>query len=659
MLPSRPPLNLGSMTGDRDYIRARSLSLVSTFSTLLGKNLRLVDGPVGMTDTESFIQVPLSDPEGYLVTEHELSHCLFGTDLGLTDAFRDRVVERLLRRAGIPRSHPDAAPYKSKLDKMVHHLWNIIEDHRCRWLWEQLYPGGGELLKQRWEDICKYEADPGKMEKDLVSHLSSIAAGVPNPLGPPEFQACNPYMEQAVRLVEGVDAAACLGIVGRMIDNIADELLDQYKPDLPQPQQQPSSGTGGQAQQSGGQQPQTSKGGDKKTQKKTQTQKKENQGRRKPGDGKKKEEQAKQKLETLIGAISDKANNQPDKNDAIGSDSVCYNPAVPKAKQRPTAQQVKAANRILTARDNDENPDYEGMSSFDALIHKGASKMQQRLDEARKAMAEPKMTKSEEARTTLLGASKVAGIEGFFVTPQRDPRPPTELSHKVRKHLERVRMKRRSRMVEDGDEIDIPAYLGAKFNRELDGSKLFWETKQESGMELLLLIDVSGSMLGFGLDLMDLAISDVYHACKPLKVKLHLWGYSHYLYFFEKVGSPREVPGVSYGATHTVQALEVAAQWAKKSTSRRAIILITDGYPTTTRTHNSTGDIIGDLHNVLDEMRRDRITLSILAIGSNEKMYDRAFRKGKYSLLPNVGTLATALPNMAKVLVEANMQRTR
>jgi hypothetical protein len=220
-------------------------------------------------------------------------------------------------------------------------------------------------------------------------------------------------------------------------------------------------------------------------------------------------------------------------------------------------------------------------------------------------------------------------------------------------------MKKRLSLAEEGDDVDVESYIEAKLNNELDSAKLFRREKKETGMELLLLGDLSGSMTGFGLDLLEQAMSDIVFSCTNLRVKVDFWGFSDAVFFFKKLGSPKEARGVRYGCTNMVQALDVAYEWAKTSKSTRAVILMTDGMPTSLRGRRSTGDLFKDLNSVLTEMRHDGVILSILAIGpeSSRQYYDIGFGPGNYGLLENILGLGKALPDTAKKLVEAHLNK--
>jgi Mg-chelatase subunit ChlD len=642
MIPGkRPPLELGPMSGDAEYITERSENLVSTFSSLLEKDFKLEDFPVGCTDCKTFIRAPMSDQEGYLVVEHELSHNVFGTDLTLTETFREKAVERLLTRAKIPKTSPDALPYATKLDDLTHHLWNMLEDHRCCWLWSQLYSGGGSLLQQRWKDIAEYEMEE-TAKTDFLTYLTRRSSGIETPDAPDIFKRCAPHIVKARNLVEGVDAEACLAITARLIDDIADELLDSYPPDKQAEARAKLNAISKVMNPGGGQQKQQQQGGG---------------GQQKQPQQQGQQQQAPQPQQPQA---QQKPENKKGQGDVAGNPLGGKDLVHPPGKQpKPTAGQMKRVLQVLTSSQNDPDEDLDGHTSFSYLIQKGSEKMEERLEEARAAMAMPKKSLEEESEELLTDACAGVGAKGIFVDPTKNLPNPTATAAKLRHQLERVRMKKRLKLHEEGDDLDVEAFVEAKLNDEMQDARFFRKEKKESGMELLILIDVSGSMLGQGLQILEVALADIVFTCRNLRVNVHLWGFSDMVFFFKKIGSPIGVRGVVHRCTSMVQALDVAYEWAKKSKSTRTIILVTDGMPTSLRGRKSSGDVLQDLHNVLDEMRKDGIVLSVLAIDlwNMGAQYDKAFGAKKYGVLKTFADLGKALPEMAKVLVEAHLRR--
>ena len=599
----RPPLPLGAMTGDEDYVTKRSAALVEVFSDIVETPLKLVKAPSGATDCKSFIRAPLHHPEGYLVVEHELSHVLFNTNLPLMEDCRTKTVERMLHRAGMTITDPKAGPAKAKLEMSFQYLWNVLEDYRCCGLWAQLYPEGGRLLKQRWHDICAFEREEAA-EKELLEYLGRCAAGVDTPTAPDKFKRCKPHMQRALNLVEGVDAAAALAITRRLIDDIIDELME----DIPPP----------------------------------------DQGNNSP------QQQAQQKIDQLLSACGGMGGAiAPEEEDGLGASDVSHGDK----KQELTAAQRNEVTRIMAAKADDDNGD--GVSSFAALIEAGAMRMEEKVEQARMAMSLPKKSEDQKQEDAMAAATKRAGIHSRKVQATRELPPPTDAALRAKAHLDKVRMKARRKLAEEGDDIDIEALIEARMNNELDEAHIFEKKKLEGGLDLLLLVDLSGSMHGQGVQMVEQALADVNFACSDQRVRLELWGFSDELFVFPKVGSPRDAKGVAMCGTSMVQAIEVAQHWASSAKSTRAIVLMTDGLPTSCRAHHSTGNPNKDLSNLLEEMRQDRIVLSVLAIGSksSQKLYDDTFGPGNYGLVGGLSDMLTALPETCKVLVESHILR--
>ena len=152
--------------------------------------------------------------------------------------------------------------------------------------------------------------------------------------------------------------------------------------------------------------------------------------------------------------------------------------------------------------------------------------------------------------------------------------------------------------------------------------------------------------------IVDEAVSDIKSATANSKVTLHLWAFSNSLYFFDEPGSIR---GIGGGGTDLIPSLDCALEWASQSKSSRGIIMVTDGYPTSCRNRKSTGNPQQDMANVLQEARASGIVISILAVGGGN--YDEWFGKNNYAHVNETSDVRKALPECAKVLVEAHLKK--
>lgn len=609
---SRPPLNLGAMAAPSVEVNVERMeNLVETFNKMLGVEIALQDEPTGgCTDCKTFIRVPFADPEAYLICEHELSHLFGETDLDLTKEFVTKAVERLLNRAKIPITSPDAIPYKGKLEKIVQTLWNVLEDWRCCSLWGEIYFGGASLLTQRWKDIAQHQRE-AEAKEDLVVYLMRSAAGFETDGAPPEFKACRPHMDKARGMVELVDNSACLAITARLIDDIADELLRQNPPPSSQNQNSP---------QQRGLNALTALGSAVKP---------PNSGPPKPSPP---------STEQGIGAPDVKP-DQTNKN-LIGS--------------RVSASMMRQIRKLMTASDDD--PDQDGVTSFQKLVQAGAEKMNDRIAAAKAELGKNRKSEKEQSTEQLSDAANSCGIRATHVTPPHKLPKPSKNAGNVRRYLEQIRLEQERISSASGTRVNVQKIIQAKAAGNLGSMPLFQRKHEVGGMQLLILADVSGSMAGSGLEILDQAIADVEFSCKGLKVDLNLWTFSTDLYFFTKIGSVCAVPGMYMSLTNMVRALDTAIEWQKQGTGDRAVILMTDGMPTHLRGRKSSGSALDDLAAVMKEIRREGVVLSTLAIGGYIELFDKVFGAGRYGLVRNIEDLPAALTNAVKVIIEAHLK---
>jgi|SaaInlStandDraft_7_1057024.scaffolds.fasta_scaffold00311_8 hypothetical protein len=606
----RPPLNMGAMGGTRDEIVERMDDLVATFNVLMGTELDLVDDPSGgATDCKTVIRVPFDDPEAYLICEHELSHPFAETDLELTEMFREKAVERLLTRAGIPITSPDAIPYKKKLAMLVHHLWNVLEDWRCCSVWGEVYYGGATLLRQRWESVAQYDMAKDS-EEDLAAYLGRLAAGFDTPTAPPEFRKCAPHMISARAQVELVDNKACLAITARLVDDIADELLGFYPPD-------PKKNS-----------PQS---------------------------------QAQAKLHALaqtlsVGTPPSAQNSDPGK---LGAKDLQPDPTkgTKGSKRRVSAKAMGQMRKLMTASNKDGDPAANKKSSLQSLLDDGTEKMQQRISAAKSKLGQQTKSQKNQQEEVLVNAGRVCGIDTKYVSPVVSLPKPSRKAGGMRRYLEQIHLEQTSIPAFTGTKIHVPTFVQARLSGNLSSYPVFQRTEESGGLQLLILADVSGSMVGHGLDMLEQALADVEFSCKALPVDLHLWAFSSSLYLFKKFGSPRNAPGLQMQYTSMVQALDVAVEWSKAGKTDRGVILITDGLPTSCRHRKSSGNPSKDLQDVMKELRGDKVILSVLAIGSRTDQYDSVFGEKKYGLVKSLADVPGALADATRIIVEVHLKK--
>lgn len=172
-----------------------------------GKDIALITtDPPGKTDCETYVGLPMEDPDVQLIHKHEWQHIFFKTNLRAREAFVAKYVESLDSRVG-------GRLNKEELEKFLHLLANALDDVRCCSLWELIYPHSADEIAGRWRRMLH-----GYHNKhDLISYAMAVALGVP-------FQShWEPYraeIERAVGMVRRTGYPAVLLATRFIVDGI-------------------------------------------------------------------------------------------------------------------------------------------------------------------------------------------------------------------------------------------------------------------------------------------------------------------------------------------------------------------------------------------------------------------------------------------------------
>jgi hypothetical protein len=321
---------------------------------------------------------------------------------------------------------------------------------------------------------------------------------------------------------------------------------------------------------------------------------------------------------------------------------------------RVDAATMRQIRKLMTASDDD--PDENGVTSFQKLCQAGAEKMNERVSAAKAELGKQRKSEKEQSTEQLSSAAAACGVRATHVTPTSKLPNPSKSAGSTRRYLEQVKLEQERLASHTGTRVNVQKLIQARASGNMGSTPLFQKKNEVGGMQLLILADVSGSMAGQGLEILDQAIADVEFACRGLKVDLNLWTFSSDLFFFSKVGSVRNVPGMSMSLTNMVQSLDTAIEWQKQGKGDRAIILMTDGMPTHLRGRKTTGSALEDLAAVMKEIRREGVVLTTLAIGGYLDLFDRVFGKGMYGMVKHIDELPNALTNAVKVIIEAHLK---
>lgn len=681
-----PVQDLGPMTGSPEEVFEKALTLVDVFKVLCQKEeLELRHDRCGYTDCETFVAANFADPEALLTVEHEISHIFFDSDLKMGTEFRKIVVDELLQQANLAankKKSPEVEAMIQALEQLVHNVWNALEDHRVRSLWEEIYPGGGYFLEVRWKNVAEHCHKESAVE-DLLSYVARTAALEDDSdiSAPQMFQNCRPHIIKAKQLVHKTDKKTCLAITKQLILSIADEILDYVKKTNEPINKSPLN---------------PNQGYEENLEKHAVS-----LGATDPEKGLKGMSQPKQdglgKVLQLSAACKKSSNSANGSFNAMGDKDIVDAPGAHKRKNRVTGEATREIKRIAKMAGLAAKGDKKAQAEMERLVDKGTREMKRKIREAKAALmgVDPDKDPEEGDKVEYLSAAKCANVPVVVVSNPPPLPKHTKGADRVRQELNRVRMAQKTKLYEEGDDLDVEAFLDAKINGELQNAKLFFDTTSEAGLELLILADCSGSMWPHGIAMVDQAVADIKRAVKNLKVKCHLWAFSNSLYVFPKIGS---ISGTGGGGTDLVPSLDAAVEWARGSKAQRGIIMLTDGYPTSCRGRNSTGVPKQDMFNVLKEAQKDGIVLSILCIdekvqeyincrtpdcngglwipteesypcnicgatltnsGQSSAEYDSWFGKGNYALVKDKKAIAKQLPICARKLVLNHIKRNR
>jgi hypothetical protein len=184
-------------------IRGSDIALLST-------------NPPGRTDCETFIAVPIEDPEARLILAHEWQHILFKSNLRARESFVNAYAVQLRERIRAPAQG---------LEDFLHFFINALDDVRVSSLWELIYPQSAEDIQNRWRRIIDTTK---RYRKDLVLYTMALGLGMRFP--PEENLEWDRYESLLLDTTQKVlrrGFPACLLAARVALDTILDDVLKQ------------------------------------------------------------------------------------------------------------------------------------------------------------------------------------------------------------------------------------------------------------------------------------------------------------------------------------------------------------------------------------------------------------------------------------------------
>ena len=183
------------------------------FCGIKGKDIALIpSNPPGRTDCESFISLPIEDPEAKLIHAHEWQHIFFHSNMRARQAFVDAYVGQLKQRV------PNEELWKNNVADFIHLFINALDDIRVCSLWELIYPLSAESVQDRWRYII---SNSGRYKRDIVMLMMALGLGLRKPtLERSEWDRYESLLLDASQKVARRGFLTCLLAARAVIDTI-------------------------------------------------------------------------------------------------------------------------------------------------------------------------------------------------------------------------------------------------------------------------------------------------------------------------------------------------------------------------------------------------------------------------------------------------------
>ena len=188
------------------------------FVGIKGKDIILLSAdPPGRTDTETFISIPIEDPEADKIHKHEWQHIFFKSNLRARAAFAESYSESLKKR--LPTMH------QKGMEDFIHLLVNGLDDIRVCSLWELIYPHSASEVQERWKRII---LGSGRYQHDIVMYLMGLGLGLEAQMDRSEWTRYRSVLKDAVEKVIRRGFPTCLLSARWIVESIIADVTAQH-----------------------------------------------------------------------------------------------------------------------------------------------------------------------------------------------------------------------------------------------------------------------------------------------------------------------------------------------------------------------------------------------------------------------------------------------
>jgi hypothetical protein len=146
---------------------------------LMGKDIDLIyANPPGRTDCESYVSIPIEDPDSPLIHDHEIDHNMWKTNLHALDSFAHGYFEELvmLRPVTLGVSSPGAvSEVLNSYHTAIKTTANVLDDLRITSNRHLIWPGSAYAIKERWRRMIMTNWSKRSFFLDLMA----VGLGIP------------------------------------------------------------------------------------------------------------------------------------------------------------------------------------------------------------------------------------------------------------------------------------------------------------------------------------------------------------------------------------------------------------------------------------------------------------------------------------------------
>ncbi len=394
--------------------------------------------------------------------EHEWSHIIFKSAPGLYSNFVDNYAQYF----GKPEVHT-----------LLTHIVNAFDDVRVNSLWQLVYPGSAGEIEQKWKEQC--ELDDVEVNTNFIAWLFGVATKAKN-LGKGPFKDLIPLAEKALDAVKGRGAMNMLLVVRWFLERVIDRLINEDDEDKGKENEEDDKGEKTSAQES-------AKGREEKS----------------------RDQAIEQIMTNLHDFRREQEHHVIDKSNYVSR--IAY---------RVQPEEQAGLAKILTHKlSPQETPDFQPEDK------EGGGEIGEALKTLQKS-SEEGTTLAQYLLSDVQDKVFLAEVPADFILPNCH----INISQEDEEHIQRMRAvfakfigKKISRLIDDGNEIDVQALIQYRLDGQDD--EIFEDEGLTKGFAYLTLCDMSQSMEGAPFSAVSTGSEMLKQALKYPFVKSHLWGF--------------------------------------------------------------------------------------------------------------------------------------